>query len=732
MDQRATTTTIDDQQLKRVRERVLSGFPDDGDDTIVDVLAGVLAGESYSISDLRRIGQPIIAVSDAFSALTGYRRDEALGRDLGFLMRDDTDQDEVRAVREAVRDGRVATALVRCYRRDGSLFWNEQRHYPVKDARGRVAHLVVVQRDVTELVHTRSAQDVAKQLALSLGGDGAFFSYGALLDAAGRCRVSWVNGGVSGVLGASAAALVGCDLSDVVVEDDRPAFAEHVSALRHERGSHRQRYRLRGSDGSLRLVEDFAAVSWVADEADLVAVHGVVRDVTDEQRRRLDLDEVDRLTGLPTERVLEDRLEQALRRVRRHGGAAALVDIELDHFDFVHRSMSKRRGERLLQEAARRLQRALRRSDTLAVVATGRFAVVLPDLTDADAAVAVVDKLLAWVARPFDDGELQVELSASAGVAVAPLDGRRPERLRERAAGARERAHAAGGGRFAFASDALDRAAHDRIAFDHALQRAFRNDELVLHYQPRVQLRDGVTSSVEALVRWQHPERGLLEPSEFLPELFRAGLGDRLFEWSLERAARQAASWREHGCVRRVSVNVSPDLLERRDFAAVVRNALERWQLHPGQLELELHEETGAQALDQGLEQLGAVRRLGVGIALDDFGSVATDLTLLRTLPVDTIKIDRSYVRRVGREAAHADVEMLRALATIGHGLGLGVVAEGIETADQHERVVTLGISEGQGFRFGRAVPPERLPLDSVRVHALADADVRSAARRAD
>lgn len=726
------TDSYDEQRMKATRERVLSGFPDESGDELLEVLTTVLAGESYSVSDLRRIGQPIVAVSDAFCALTGYRRTEVVGRDLGFLMRDDTDQDEVRAVREAVHEGRAATALVRCYRRDGSLFWNEQRHHPVRDPRGRVGHVVVVQRDVSEAVHARSAHDVARQLAQSLGGEGAFYSYGALLDGAGHHRLSWLHGGVASLTGYAPSELQGVDLVDLVAPDDRDTAAQRLATLRRERGSSRERYRLLTADGQQRWVEDFAVVSWVADEADLVAVHGVVRDVTPLQRRRLDVDEVDALTGLPTERILLDRLEQAVRHARRRDGAAALVTLELDGLDFVQQSMSKRRGERLLHQAARRLQRALRRSDTLAVLGPGRFAVVLPDLANADAAVAVVDKLLAWVARPFDDGELRVELSASAGVALTPHDGRRVERLSERAEAALERAKRDGGARFAFAAVDVDRAAHARVAFDRELHQAFDDGELVLHYQPRVRLSDGAVTTVEALVRWRHPERGLLLPHEFLPGLFRAGLGDRLFAWSLETASRQAATWRERGTLRRIAVNVPPELLERRDFAAAVRSTLDRWQLHPGQLELELHEETGFHRLEGAIDQLTDVRRLGVGVALDDFGSVATDLDLVRSVPVDTIKIDRRFVGRVGGGAARADVEMLRALTTIGRALGLHVVAEGIETADQRACVESLDIREGQGFLFSHAVPAERVAHVRSRSCAAAGAEARTAARAAD
>ena len=713
-----TTEAIAERRLKEARERVLSGFPDDAGDELLSVLDGVLSGESYSVSDLRRIGQPIVHVSDGFLALTGFGREESLGRDLGFLMRDDTDQDEVRAVRDAVRDGRAATGLVRCYRRDGSLFWNEQRHYPVKDVRGRVAHVVVVQRDVSELVHARSAHDVARQLASSLGGEGAFFSYGALLDAAGGTRIAWAHDGVSAVLGYATSDIQGRELLDLVAPDDREAARARLMTLREERGSRRERYRMLTADGRIRWVEDFTAVSWVAEEAGLVAVHGVVRDMTGERLQSHGVGEVDALTGLPTARVLDDRLDQAVRHARRHGGVAGLVLLELDHFDFVHRTMDARRGERLVQEAARRMQRALRRSDTLAVVRSGVFAVVLPDLADADAAVPVVDKLLAWVARPVEDGTMRVELSASAGVAIAPADGRRVETLRERAERALERARTEGGSRFAFADAALDEAASTRLALERDLRRAFAENEFVLHYQPRVHLADGHAAAVEALVRWRHPERGLLLPHEFLPGLFRARLGDALFEWVLDRAVAQAARWREEGASRRVSINVGPELLERRDFSQLVRAALERHQLHPGLLELELHEETGALALERGVDQLAAVRRHGVAVSLDDFGAASLDLVQLRDLPLDTLKIDKSFVARVGDGAASSDIDLLRAMVAIGHGLGLTVVAEGIETTAQRNRVESMSVDEGQGFLFSHAVPPDLVP-SVVRAGAL-------------
>lgn len=704
------------ERLRQVRERVLSGFPEDDAGMLVEVVSEVLAGETFTVSDLRRVGQPIVYVSDGFQQLTGYRREEAIGRDLGFLMRDDTDQAGARDARERVRDGGAAQVVVRNYRKDGSLFWNEQRHHPVKDGRGRVSHLVVVQRDVTELVHARNADEAASLLASSLGGEGAFFSYGALLDGQGGMQVTWAHEAAQVVLGVAPATLVADGIAAHVVDEDREGFVARLRALGEGGGSRRDRYRVRTADGRVRWVEDFAAVSWSAPEARLVAVHGVIRDVSTEQRRSLEVGSVDALTGLPTASVLDDRLQQTIRTVRRTGGAAAMLVLELDAFDFVHATMDARRAERLVREAARRLQRAMRRSDTLAWLRPGAFGIVLPDLQDPAAALPVVEKLLAWIARPFEDGELRVELSASIGVAVVPGPARSAADVRAQAEAALSRAREAGGGRFAFADASIGSCVEERRAIERELRHAFARDEFVLHYQPRLGLAAGTPVGAEALVRWIHPERGLLPPATFLGPLFRAQLGDMLFEWVLGRAVAQAAAWREAGTPRRVSVNVGAEAVQRDDLVHLVRRTLEREQLHPALLELEVHEHAGVTAMDGVVEALAAIRGMGVQVALDDFGVEDTNLSTLRELPLDALKIDRSFVARIGPTTATSDLEMIRAIVSIGRSLGVTVVAEGIEHPAQRARLEALAVDEGQGHLFSQAVPPEYAILEGPKV----------------
>lgn len=675
---------------------------------IVEPLAAVLAGEVFAITDLRRVGSPLVHVEAGFEPLTGYAPSVAVGRGLGFLLHNDTDQDEVREARDAVRDGRAITITVRNYRADGALFWCEQRHHPVRDGRGRVSHLVTVVRDVTDHVNALSAEAAAREAVAGGAGPGAWFSYGALIDAQGRFRVTWTSDTTRAVLGREPMAVIAEGWADLVTPADRAVFEMHGELLRRDGGSRRDRYRVQVAEGDVRSVEDFASVSWVAQEAGVVAVHGVVRDIAEPKPRlRASFAGVDAGTGLPTEEVVHDRLDVAARRARRQRRQVAYVAISLDHFDFIRTHMDAPRGERIVREAARRMRRSLRRSDTLARTGPGDFVVILDDLADADAALPVVEKLVAWVARPFDDGLLRVELSASAGVAVGAGDDRVGE-LRSEAERALARARAAGGARFAFFDPEIEARLGDRRQFELELRGALSNDQLELHYQPRVRLAGGGVTGVEALVRWRHPTRGLLLPAAFLPQLERAHLGGVLFEQVLERALRQAAAWARQGRAQRVSVNVPAAELDRDDLLELVRRTLARAGVPAAALEFELHEDPGGHVLDRSIERLDLLRRHGLRLSLDDFGAVDTNLSRLRELPLDALKIDASFVQRIGvaeRPGEPGDLELLRAMVALGRGLGLTVVAEGVETDFQRTRLHAFACEEAQGYLFARPAP---------------------------
>jgi len=707
-------------QLAQLRERVWSGFASEDVDlaSIVEPLSEVLAGEVFVVSDLRRIGSPLVHVEPGFEELTGYAPEAALGRELGFLLRNDTDQEAVREAREAVREGNAIGVTLRNYRADGSLFWCEQRHHPVRDERGRVAHLVTVLRDVTDQVHAYGAEQVEREQSAAGVGGAPWFAYGAMYDAHGEFRLSWISGDTLAVLGRDRADVMRDGWSAMIEPEARALLAGRGAALREAGGSRRERYRVRVAGGEERLVEDAVSVAWVAAEAGIFAIHGTVCVVESPRSSlRAALAGVDPATGLPTEELLADRLVLATRRAQRQGGRVALVALSLDHFDFVETHLDPQRGERLEREAAQRLRRALRRSDTLVYAGRGDFLVLLEDLQDAEAALPAVDKLLAWVSRPFDDGRLRVELSASAGVVVAdgPL---RIDALRDEAVGALDRARADGGGGFAFADPALDERLRARRAFELELRGAFASDQLLLHYQPRFRLAGDEITGFEALVRWRHPERGLLLPADFLGELERMHLSGELFERVLPLALRRAAERARLGRATRVAVNVGLAELDRDDLVPFVLHTLERAGVPPAMLELELHAGDDPGALLRCAPRLAALRARGVRVALDDFGVGDTNLARLRELPIDLLKIDRSFVQRLGGPAAPvaaaaiggapvaaespADLELVRAMVAIGRGLGLTVVAEGIETAEQRSWLRAMACDEGQGYLLAR------------------------------
>ncbi|HET8986796.1 MAG TPA: EAL domain-containing protein, partial [Trueperaceae bacterium] len=261
-----------------------------------------------------------------------------------------------------------------------------------------------------------------------------------------------------------------------------------------------------------------------------------------------------------------------------------------------------------------------------------------------------------------------------------------------------------------FYDDEFDAAMRSRLSLENELRTALATDQLILHYQPRIELDSGAIKSVEALVRWVHPTKGLLKPAEFLPLLEESQMGQALFEWVLERACRQAKRWQRQRTPRRVAVNISPQALERGDLAATVKAALSRHDLHPGLLEIEVSERTALATLEASVMRLAEMREMGVHVALDDFGIAQSSLTHLRELPLDGLKIDRSFVTKLDAKAPGADVDLLRAIIALGKSLKLRITAEGIETREQNSLLRSLRCDDGQGFLFSQPVPPEYVP----------------------
>lgn len=424
---------------------------------------------------------------------------------------------------------------------------------------------------------------------------------------------------------------------------------------------------------------------------------------------------VDVLTGLPNRLRLAQVVQRALARSQRLEGGVALLTVDLDRFSDINETLGRAAGDSLLKQLARRLSSGLRgkgdhadlrRGLRMAVRIGGdEFALMLTETVSEEFLSGFAERLLQTVATPFRVDETDVYLTASVGVASAPADLNDPGELLQHAETAMYEAQRRGGGRFHIYSAALNGAVDFKLGMDRRLRAALERDELSLHYQPVVASQSRRVLGVEALLRWQDPVHGAISPGEFVPVAEETGLMTAIGTWVLRNACRQLQSWIEAGLPAiRMAVNVSRCQLERGDLATEVERILVETGLEPALLELELSERGALRTDPVVLGQIRRLKALGVRIVVDDFGTGQSAIAYLKQFPLDTLKIDRSFVMNTVGEGS--DATIVSAMVAMAHRLGLDVVAEGVETEPQLERMREFGCEAIQGFLFSRPVPP--------------------------
>jgi diguanylate cyclase (GGDEF)-like protein len=432
----------------------------------------------------------------------------------------------------------------------------------------------------------------------------------------------------------------------------------------------------------------------------MLAVHRSAA-ASGESRRQATIDD---LTGLVNRKGLVEETRRVLAQRQRQGGRCALIVLDLDRFKEVNDALGHPFGDEVLRLVAGRLRSALRPDDLVARLGGDEFAVLLRVVRDDRAALEVADRLSAALDERLEIGGQLVDVEASIGIALAPEHGIEYEALLSRADVAMYRAKEDRAGVQVY--DARrDASSSSRLGMLSALRQAIANDELELHYQPKARLADGSVSGVEALVRWRHPVRGLVPPDEFIPVAEQSGLMHRLTDAVLDIALRQVGQWAAQGLDVPMAVNVSfRDLLDDR-FTDRLARRLEGERIDPGLLTLEITERVLTSDMDRARRTLGELRAIGVRLSLDDFGTGWSSLRLLRELPVSEIKVDRSFVSRVAVD--DQDATVVRALVGLAHGLGLTVVAEGIETMVTWTTIADLGCDAAQGWHIARPMPAD-------------------------
>jgi diguanylate cyclase (GGDEF)-like protein/PAS domain S-box-containing protein len=533
------------------------------------------------ITDLSRQGTPIEYANPAFEKMTGYSAREAVGRDTRFLLGLDVDQPGLEEIRMAVAERREGHAVLRNYRKDGTLFWNDLTIAPVRSEKGEVTHFVEVMNDVTE------AKNYEEQLA------------------------------------------------------------------------HQANF--------------------------------------------------DTLTGLANRNLLQDRLHQAISGARRDGGSAAAVFLDVDNFKVVNDSLGHRVGDEMLQKIAARLTANVREYDTVARLGGDEFVLVLRARDD-DAAIVerditgLVEKLLAVVSQPMELGGRPMRPTVSIGVSLFPHDGTDADTLLRHADAAMYRAKELGRNRFQFFTADVHERIQRRLELHSSLRLALERNEFELHYQPQAGLRGGgQIVGVEALLRWRHPERGLIAPAQFIGFAEETGLIIPIGTWVLNEACRQNKAWQDAGLPKiPVAVNMSAKQCEQADVADVVRDALAASGLDPKYLELEITESISMANPGESVPLLHRLKETGVTLSIDDFGTGFSNLSYLRRFPVDRLKIDLSFVREITTDPGSLAIS--EAIITMSHSLNLQVVAEGVETHRQLELLEARNCDMVQGYYFSPPV----------------------------
>jgi len=492
-----------------------------------------------------------------------------------------------------------------------------------------------------------------------------------------------------------------------------PERREEVVRRVRETGTAREvPVQLRTRGGKVRDALFFADLAEIDGQPCLL---GLAHDVTEMRRFGRELARMalhDSLTGLPNRNLFRDRLDHALDRAERGGHRVAILFLDLDGFKAVNDTFGHPAGDLLLSAVARRLRSCFRDEDTVARFGGDEFAGLLDDLESVDEALVAADRVVAAFEEPFEVRGHRIDVAASIGIACELPGEVSGDDLLRYSDVAMYRAKERPGTRYHVFTAGRDALAAERLRREDELRRALERDELVVHYQPLVALADGSVVGAEALVRWRHPERGLVRPTHFLSLAEETGLIVPIGERVVQRALADAASWIESGAAPedfRLAVNLSLRQIRQPDLPEVLAEALDRSGMPPRVLQLEVDES----AIMQGLDRVEGLRELGVGVVVDDFGTGYSSMESLRHLRVEALKIDPTFVAKAADDPA--DEAIVRAIALVAEGLGLEVMAEGIEREAQRSLLLEIGCPVGQGLLFSPAVPADDLRDALVR-----------------
>ena len=557
-----------------------------------------------------------------------------------------------------------------------------------------------------------------------------------LLDEEGR--FAFINERVDSLLGYKQEDILGEHFSKLIYEEDidqaNYTFNERRTGDRATRSTE---LRLRSKDGkdpryfeSRSVPIELSAIGiYSVDEEnnkEFIGTYGVARDIT-ERKQAEELIKYqlyhDLLTNLPNRTLLRDRLNMAMAQSKRTGKKLALFYLDMDRFKVINDSLGHFVGDELLQAVAQRLRSELREADTLARVGGDEFNLLIPEINDMQDARNLAEKILRITTEPFIIKDQEIFISFSIGISVYPLDGDTKDTLIKNADIAMYKVKSSGKNGYAFYSEKMKGYYSESLDIENGLRKAISTDELRIFYQPQYDIVNNKMVGVEALVRWQHPDRGLIQPSEFIQVAEECGLIIPLGEWVLRQACQDLYRWRTEESVHlSLAVNISVQQLEMEQFVDKTLSIIKRSRLPRNILELEITEHAIMQDMEKAIDTLSRLSEKGIRIAIDDFGTGYSSLGYLQTLPINTLKMDRSFVQGIKPQG---DNSIINAIIAMAKGLNLDLIAEGVEEQHQLEHLLSAGCYLAQGFCYAHPMPQEEL-LQRLKSQPASDKQVAS------
>ena len=695
--------------------------------TIIDISAGTRAETERQLSEQRfarifhsspdaiiisRLDDGVyVELNDKWIELCGYARDELVGKSSGELNIWVNPERRSILLQQLESDGRVRDFEFKLRRKDGGVA-ETLMSGEVIELNG-VACLLAILIDVTERNRTdRQLRESERRFADVVEAAGEY-----VWETDSKRRFTYTSSRVESVIGYTPAEMLGRTPASFMPPEEAERVLRYMSEKNAAAPFRNLEHIVITKDGR-QIWQNVSGVP-IFDAAGVeIGLRGTALDITERKLAEQRIEELatrDALTQLPNRRLLTDRLSQGLMSAQRSQGLVAVLFIDLDRFKTINDSLGHAAGDELLRTVAERLQSLMRKGDTLARIGGDEFVVVLEALRAAEDAAMVAQKIITELSLPYAVAAGSVNCSASIGISVFPGDAQDGVTLMRNADMAMYFAKEHGRRNYQFYSEEMNARAVEKLTMESTLRQAIEREDFVLFYHPKFDLQSGAMTGVEALVRWRHPQLGIVGPASFIPVAEETGLIVPLGAWVLKDACRQVRDWSQRfGRIVPVAVNLSVGQFNK-GLARTVRDALADAGVGADALELEITESMLMTNADDNIETLRQLSALGVAIAIDDFGTGYSSLAYLRRFHVDTLKIDQTFVREV--ENNLDDAAIIEAIIALGHSLKLTVVAEGVETAKQRQLLADLQCDQCQGFLFCEPLPAETFETRYLQTH---------------